>query len=175
MDRPIQVSQSELTAKTILDNYFGNIRRLDNHRPDWLKGLELDRFYPTLGVAIEFQGDQHSRVVPGMHKDPSDFQHQVDLDTQKRHTCESRGVKLYGINILDLDRFRVVDLAKKIAKDGSDYTLKNGNKNEHYKLSRIRFDLPEEHLMRKVDRLSHVRKSYYRPGKKSWWQKILGI
>jgi hypothetical protein len=175
MSRPIKVSQSELTAKKVLDKYFGNIKHLDNYRPEWLKGLELDRFYPSLGVAIEFQGDQHSRVVPGMHKGPSDFQRQVDLDTQKRHNCEKRGIKLYSINLLDLDRFRVVDFAKKIAKDGSDYTLKNGDKNEHYKISRIRFDPPEEHLMRKVDRLSHIRKSYYQPGKKSWWQRIFGI
>lgn len=175
MDRPIEVSQSELTAKTILDKYFGNIKRLDNHRPDWLKGLELDRFYPTLGVAIEFQGDQHSRIVPGMHKGPFDFQHQVELDTQKRHACEAKGIKLHSINLLDLDRFRVVDFAKRIAKEGSEYALKKGDKNEHYKLSRIRFDPPGEDLMRKVDRLSHVRKSYYRPGKKSWWQRILGI
>lgn len=175
MEQPIRVSHSELTAKKILDKYFGNIRHLDNHRPDWTGGLELDRFYPTMGIAIEFQGDQHSRVVPGMHQGPEDFQRQVDMDTQKRQSCEKQGIKLYSLNIIDFDRFRVVNLIKKITKDGSDYALKHGYKNDHYKLSRVRFGEPDEALMRKVDRLSHIRKSYYQSRKKSWWQKLFGV
>ena len=167
------VSQSELTAKNVLDQYFGNIKHLDNHRPDWLGGQELDRYYPTLGVAIEFQGDQHSRVVPGMHKGPADFQKQVSLDTQKRHLCDEKGIKLYAINLLDLDRFRVVNFAKKIAQEGQNYAQKNGYKSDAYKISIIRFDQPEEKLMRSVDRLSHPRKEYYQK-RKPWWKKLLG-
>ena len=30
-----------------------------NYRPDWLFGMELDIFYPELGLAFEFQGHQH--------------------------------------------------------------------------------------------------------------------
>ncbi len=175
MELPVRVSHSELTAKEILDKYFGNIRHLDNYKPEWTEGLELDRFYPSLGIAIEFQGDQHSRIVPGMHKGPEDFQRQIDMDTQKRHACKRQGIKLYNISILDLDRFKVVGLVKKIAEEGSAYASKHGYKDDLHKLSRIRFEEPDEGLMRKVDRLSHLRKSYYQPKKKSWWQKLFKI
>ena len=174
MTTPIRVSQSELTAKNVLDQYFGSIKHFDNYRSDWLNGLELDRYYPTMGIAIEFQGDQHSRIVPVMHKGPADFQRQVNLDTEKRHACEGRGLKLYAINLLDLDRFRVLTLAKKIAKEGADYAQKNGYKNDLYSISRIRFEEPDRNLMRSVDRLSHSRKDYYKgsPAKKSWWNRL---
>jgi len=173
---PGRVSHSELTAKQILDKYFGTFKSLDNYRPDWLEGLEIDRYYPTLGIAIEFQGDQHSRMVPGLHKGPDDFQRQIQRDTKKRQILESRGVRLYDINLLYLDRMRVVNLAKKIARDGTAYARKNNNSSDFYKLSNIRFGEPDKDLMRKVDRLSHIRKSYYKPGKKkSWIKKLLGI
>lgn len=169
----IQVSHSELTAKQILDKYFGSFRKLDNQHPSWLEGLELDRYYPDLGVAIEFQGDQHSRIVPGMHKGPEDFQRQINLDTKKRQILESRGIRLYDINLLQLDRMRVLDLVKRIAKDGAEYALKKGRKDIHYKLKATRFEEPETYLMQKVDRLSHIKKSYYKVGKKKSWLKKL--
>ena len=169
----IKVSHSELTAKQILDKYFSRFRKLDNQHLSWLEGLEIGRYYPDLGVAIEFQGDQHSRIVPGMHKGPEDFQRQIDLDTKKRQILESRGIRLYDINLFQLDRMRVLDLIKRIAKDGSEYSLKRGRKDIHYKLSTIRFEEPETYLMRKVDRLSHIKKNYYKPGKKKSWLKKL--
>ena len=176
MSTPIRVSHSELTAKNVLDQYFGNIKHLDNIQPEWLNGLELDRYYPTMGIAIEFQGDQHSRVVPVMQKGPADFQRQLNADTEKRHLCEGRGIKLYAINLLDLDRFRVVEFVKKLAREGADYAKMNGYKGDAYKLSRVRFDEPDKTLMRKVDRLSYHRKDYYRETtkKKSWWKRLLG-
>ena len=57
MSGKVQVSHSELLAKQVFDQYLGNFEKIDNVRPDWLQGLEIDRLYPTLGVAIEFQGD----------------------------------------------------------------------------------------------------------------------
>lgn len=32
---------------------------LENQRPEWLRGLELDFWFPDLKLGIEFQGDQH--------------------------------------------------------------------------------------------------------------------
>jgi len=177
MNQPIRISQSELVAKKVLDQYFGNIKHFDNHRPDWLNGMELDRYYPTMGIAIEFQGDQHSRIVPIMQKGPEDFQHQVNLDTKKRHICESRGIKLHSINLLDLDRFRIQNFAKSLAKEGTVFAEKNGYRDEVYKLSRIKFEEPDPSLMRSVDRLSHSKKDYYKEPKsrKSWLQKLFKL
>ncbi|OGY26851.1 MAG: hypothetical protein A2Z11_01575 [Candidatus Woykebacteria bacterium RBG_16_43_9] len=172
----IRSSHSEILAKQILDHYFGGFRKLDNIRPDWLEGLEIDRFYPTLGVAIEFQGDQHSRIVPGMHQGPGDFRRQIENDTKKQQLLEGKGIRLYQINILDLDRFRVRNLAKRIAEDAKSYTRSKNNLEGLSKLGRIRWDQePDERLMKRADGLSKVRKTYYRPRKKSWWRRLLRI
>lgn len=172
----MKISHSELAAKQILDQYFKNLRKLDNYRPDWLGGLEIDRYYPDIGIAIEFQGDQHSRFVPGMHKKIEDFQKQIQIDTRKRQLIESKGIRLYDINLLQLDRMKVLDLIKKIVRDGLKYASKKGNKNALYQLSTIRFNEPDAYLMRKVDRLSHVKKTYRSPNKKkSWIRKLLNL
>lgn len=34
-------------------------RYLEDHRPDWMNGLELDFWFPDIGFAVEFNGDQH--------------------------------------------------------------------------------------------------------------------
>lgn len=176
MTREIRISHSEILAKQVLDQYFGSFKKLDNVRPNWLEGLEIDRFYPNLGIAIEFQGDQHYRTVPGMHKDPRDFRKQLYLDTKKARLLEGQGVKLYSINVLDLDRFRVKRLLKKMAEEGKNYARSKGYTQELAKLERIRWDQePDERLMRRTDRLSKMRKSYYQPVKKPWWKKLLGV
>jgi len=176
MSGKVQVSHSELLAKQVLDQYLGGFKKIDNVRPDWLDGLEIDRLYPTLGVAIEFQGDQHFRVVPGMHRVPADFQKQLHLDTKKSRIIEENGLKLYSINLYDLDRFRVKNLLKRVAEDGKKYAQKKGYLEEVTKLQRIRWDLePDRQLMRRSDRLSKMKKSYYRSSKKSWWRRLLRV
>ena len=176
MRNEIRVSHSESLAKQVLDQYLGQFKKLDNVRPDWLKGLELDRFYPTLGLAIEFQGDQHYRTVPGMHKGPEDFQRQITNDTQKAHLVSQKGMKLYAINLYDLDRFRVKNLIKKMAEDGKKYAQVNGNRTEVLKLDSIQWNKePDELLMRRSDRMGKMRKSYYKKDKKAWWRKLLGV
>ena len=176
MSGKVQVSHSELLAKQVLDQYLGGFKKIDNVRPDWLDGLEIDRLYPTLGVAIEFQGDQHFRVVPGMHRVPADFQKQLHLDTKKSRIIEENGLKLYSINLYDLDRFRVKNILKRMAEDGKKYAQKKGHLEEVTKLQRIRWDLePDRQLMRRSDRLSKMKKSYYRSSKKSWWRRLLRV
>lgn len=66
-----------------------------NVRPDWLKNpstgknLELDIFYPTIGLAIEVNGFLHYK---------SDYQR--DKDTIKKVECKRRGIKLMRIGHL---------------------------------------------------------------------------
>jgi len=176
MSTQVRVSHSENLAKQVLDQYLGQFKKLDNVRPEWLGGLEIDRLYPTLGVVIEFQGDQHYRTVPGMHKGPDDFRRQIANDTQKAQAISQKGLKLYAINLYDLDRFRVKNLIKKIVQDGKRYAESNGYKTEILKINNIRWDQePDEILMRRSDRMGKMRKSYYKPSRKSWWKKLLGV
>jgi len=176
MSKGVGISHSELLAKEILDQYFKRFKRLDNVRPSWLEGLEIDRLYPTLGVAIEFQGDQHSRIVPGMHKSAEDFRRQLNLDTKKRRLIEEKGLKLYAINILDLDRFRVKNILKRMSEDGKKYANEKGYEEDVRKLQQIRWEIdPEEKLMERADSLTKIKRNYFRPPKKNWWQKLLGV
>ncbi|MEX0621701.1 MAG: hypothetical protein WD187_01800 [Candidatus Woykebacteria bacterium] len=175
MSSEVRVSHSEMLAKRILDQYFGQFRKIDNVRPDWLERLEIDRFYPTLGLAIEFQGDQHYRVVPGMHAGPEDFQKQVTLDSKKIGLVEKQGYKLFSINLYDLDRFRVRNLFKTMAEQGREYASNKGLREEVSKIDRIRWDVePDERLMRRTDRLGKMKKNYFTRAKKSWWKRLLG-
>lgn len=176
MKNRLGISHSEILAKQVMDQYFGDFQKLDNIRPSWLQGLEIDRFYPTLGIVIEFQGDQHFRVVPGMHRGAGDFHKQIRLDTQKSTAIEAKGMKLYPINLYDLDRFRVKNLLKRMAEDGKKYAQKMGYKDDIFKLQKIRWDQePDEQLMKRTDRLSKMKKSYYRQNKKTWWRRLLRV
>jgi len=169
------VSYSEMVAKQVLDHYLGGFKKLDNVKPDWLQGMEIDRYYPTLGIAIEFQGDQHYRTVPGMHQDPTDFRKQLDIDTKKRQLIEGRGIKLHTINFLDLDRYKIQGLVRTLVQEGKLYAEKNNFNDEVRRLQNIRLDQePDFRLMRKADGIARVRKSYYKENRNlSWWKRLL--
>lgn len=71
---------------------------LQNHRPRWLHGLELDFYYPDLNVAFEFQGDQHlvSSTTFGSCKP------QQKRDWLKSKICKECGICLLRITARDL-------------------------------------------------------------------------
>jgi len=60
-------SKSEIYLKKLLNEFLPGLDFIDNFRPDWLcnpktgKNLELDRYYPEIGLGIEFNGPQHRR------------------------------------------------------------------------------------------------------------------
>lgn len=70
---------------------------LEDYRPAWLEGLELDFFYPDHGLAFEFNGDQHycpTRL--------GDVIAQRKRDARKRAICKQVGVKLITLTAADL-------------------------------------------------------------------------
>lgn len=86
---------------------------IDNYRSDeWLRNpqtgwsLELDRFYPTLAVGFEFQGDQHYRAT-----DLDSGRTQAN-DRIKRQLCKQAGVKIIMVKAIDLQASRMANRIK---------------------------------------------------------------
>lgn len=165
------VSASENLAKKILDHYFFQFRKLDNYRPVWLRGMELDRFYPDLGVAVEFQGRQHFMRVEDLGQTQEGFARQLHSDSQKRQLVESQGIKLFALDIFDLTPDRMKRYAGHIKELGIGYARTKGNNEVVMRLNTVRLDiLPDSELFRSADRIG--RKP--RPTKKSLWSKLFG-
>lgn len=165
------VSASEMVAKKILDHYFGNFRNMDNYRPVWLQGMELDRFYPDLGVAIEFQGRQHFMKVEDMGQTAESFNRQLGSDSRKRLLIEQQGLRLFALDIFDLTPDRMKRYAAQIKEIGHAYASAKGNTDILRRLSTVRLDItPHTELFRSADRLGRAKP---RP-KKTLWQRLFG-
>lgn len=54
----------------------------------------IDIFIPDLGIAIEYNGEQHYKFISHFHKDEIDWNKSVLLDKQKINYLEEKGVKL---------------------------------------------------------------------------------
>lgn len=84
---------------------------IENHRPDWLEGLELDFYFPDVKVGIEFQGDQHY-----YHTSFGSPYKQKMNDKRKHEICRSLGIKLYKIQAIDLEYTKLRSKFKKANK-----------------------------------------------------------
>lgn len=71
---------------------------LENYRPTWLYGMELDFYFPDHKVGIEFNGDQHY-FATDLATDPSAQQFR---DRRKKQICAERGIKLITLSAIDL-------------------------------------------------------------------------
>ena len=57
----------------------------------------LDLFIPSLGIAVEYNGQQHYKFISHFHKDETDWNKGVLLDKQKKEYLYDKGVKLIVI------------------------------------------------------------------------------
>lgn len=73
---------------------------IENYRPTWLKGLEIDFFIPALNIGVEFQGEQHRSFVPELQKTIENFNAQIERDKLKKKLCDEHGTKLIKFNSL---------------------------------------------------------------------------
>ncbi len=90
-------SRGETLLKEVLDFIFQDEHYRDNYRPGWLSGLELDRCYPRLKIAFEYQGFQHSYFVPHYHETIEDYKNQRGRDKEKQQLCRKQKVILIHI------------------------------------------------------------------------------
>ena len=71
-------------------------------RPQWMHGLELDVFIPSLNVAIECQGIQHFQPVEHFGGEEGYIQ-RVSHDKMKKEFCQQQNVTLYIITYANKD------------------------------------------------------------------------
>jgi hypothetical protein len=88
---------SETILSQIVQRIFISDTILRHHRPDWLDGLELDIFIPTLKLAFEYQGQQHFHPVRiwGGSSGLKNLQHRDEL---KAKLCLAQGIDLIKID-----------------------------------------------------------------------------
>lgn len=92
----------ELTC-TALEQLLG--RKVEyNLRPHYLKNprtgrnMEYDCFDPVAGIAVEYNGRQHSEFVPRYHRSVIDFEEQQYRDTEKARLSAEAGIHLIVIS-----------------------------------------------------------------------------
>jgi hypothetical protein len=98
-----QMSTSNLQKATssMLSDYFAQYVIRENHRPEWMDGLELDFYIEDLNTAIEVQGQQHYEWIEHFHKTFADFQALQCRDEKKRNLCDHMGIALHYVHDLD--------------------------------------------------------------------------
>lgn len=70
---------------------------IEDHRPPWLFGMELDIFIPSQRLAIEVQGKQHYLWNPALQATLQDHTSQRRRDSEKLRLCHKQGITLLKI------------------------------------------------------------------------------
>lgn len=91
---------SERICRSIFEHIFET--PFPRRRPKWLlspnnKRMELDGFSEKLGIAFEYQGEQHFHQSRHFHRSEQEFRKQLDNDKEKRELCFRNGVKLIEV------------------------------------------------------------------------------
>jgi len=110
-----QISKGESLMKRVLDHLITDHEFIDNYRPAWLEGLELDRHYPDLRLAFEYQGFQHLYFIPEYHRRLADLKRRKSADKKKRRLCKKRRILLVRIYYWQLSCGQVVQHVKRRA------------------------------------------------------------
>ena len=101
--KPTKKSKGETECKRVLESIFG--KPFVSVRPNFLKNraiqshhnLELDCFNQELGIAIEYNGQQHYKFTPFFHKNKEAFQNQQYRDYIKKDLCKKNNIILIEV------------------------------------------------------------------------------
>lgn len=77
--------------------WFKDVEVLENYRPAWLNGMELDFFIPSLMISIEVQGKQHYLWCPELQPSIHHFRAQRARDCLKRKIGRQHNVRGFVI------------------------------------------------------------------------------
>lgn len=95
-------SKKEGQMQQILNEILPDEEYIDNGYYSWMlspKGapLQLDRFYPNLNVAFEYNGRQHYEYNSYMHTSRESFEYLRKCDVRKKRECRRKGITLITI------------------------------------------------------------------------------
>ncbi|MCX7610337.1 MAG: hypothetical protein N2043_01960 [Ignavibacterium sp.] len=95
------MSQWEWELKKVLEELIP-FDYIDNGFYSWMKSpkgspLQLDRYYPSLEVAFEFNGEQHYTYNSFFHKNKETFEYYKLCDKIKEQKCQEKGIVLLNI------------------------------------------------------------------------------
>lgn len=108
--KKIRYYREEL-MKYFLDQLLPEEERQDNARPDFLGGLEYDRYYPNLKLAFEYNGIQHYEPHDSSEEARINFEKQKERDARKIKISENLGIELL---IIKYDQEITLDLMTKL-------------------------------------------------------------
>jgi len=91
-------SKLQRQVSALLSVHLGQYTIRENHRPEWLEGLELDFYIEELDVGIEVQGQQHYAYTPHFHTSYADYLDLRDRDSRKAELCQCNEIKLFYIH-----------------------------------------------------------------------------
>lgn len=88
---------SETLLYQIIRRIFQGQLVLHHHRPEWLRGLELDIFLPELNLGLEYQGQQHFHPIEAWGG-ASALEAVQARDERKRQLCAEARITLVEID-----------------------------------------------------------------------------
>lgn len=115
-----QTSKGELKCRQVLQKIFK--RPFNKARPDILRNpitggennLELDCYDEELKLAVEYNGVQHYKFIPFMHRNKETFHNQKYRDYVKRNLCAENGINLievpYTVRNEEIEEFLIEKL-----------------------------------------------------------------
>tara|TARA_R110001606_G_C15359127_1_gene648311 strand:- start:571 stop:1878 length:1308 start_codon:yes stop_codon:yes gene_type:complete len=87
---------NELRLLNLVEYTFRDIKVIHQGRPKWLKRQSLDIYLPGYNIAIEYQGEQHTRPIEFFGGE-TQFAQQQRRDAAKRKLCKENGCLLIEI------------------------------------------------------------------------------
>lgn len=106
------MSYGQELLRRYLTAMLGDTPRV-NYRPDWLHGMELDLYFDSIRLGVEFQGDQHSLPIYGYDSRNA----QRERDKAKKRICRELGVRFLPIEAIDLQYSRIICKLKHLTRD----------------------------------------------------------
>ena len=110
----VKKSRGEAEVHASLERIFQ--KPFYHGRPNFLRNpitknynLELDCYNSEIGLAVEYNGEQHYKYIPFFHQNKEAFKNQLYRDELKRRMCKDAGVELievpYTIPVKDIESF----------------------------------------------------------------------